>query len=236
MERKTIIKIMAALFIPLMIYSFFNWDMIIGGIQTLSALSVIVVIFLLILGIPFVWFLGMFIQAKLLNRMHGSITAKPKNALKMEKRIEFARKCINDHRMTDPIMMSDNGREMVIIRHEPSPSREDAIQWDIFLFTTTDERANWNPMTGLDGIPHDKLFYVITNSMTGESYLMRFEQHDEAQKYFRNLWQSGVMKIEATEYDKALRTAVLQGIGSEVGKKAIHKEDDEDKSKEESNE
>ena len=230
MERKTIIKIMAALFVPVMIYTFFNLDIIISGFQTLNAMSVFIGVLLILFGLPFAFMIGKIIQAKWDIKAHGAITGtKTKKAQDMKKRIKIARECINQHRMTDPHMMANNGREMVIIRHEPSPSREDAIQWDLFTFTTTEEKSNWNPLLGIDGIAADKVFYVYVNSMTLEYYLMRFDNYDDASDFLMKLWQSGIMKVEASELDKALRASVIQGIGGEIGKKSVEEKKEEEK-------
>ena len=209
------------------------YNIIYAGLNTYDPLYVLLGLIAITLAAPFLWFAGIFIQAKLFSGMHSNIAGtKSKQAQDIRKRIKSARECINQHRMTDDTLMANDGREMVIVRHEPSPSREDAIQWDLFMFTTTNERANWNPATGLDGIPADKLFYVVVNSMTLEYYLMRFDEHNEAQTYFRNLWQSGVKKIEASEFEKV----ALQGFAQSLGSEAAKKSGDDKKEKEGDNE
>ena len=230
MKRNTILKVIAILFIPAMVYLIFNFNAIMAGLASLNPNSIFVVSIVLITAFPFLWYLGKWIQLKLDWKIHSSMTqmTKTKKALKPEVRYKNARECINFHRQTDPHLMANDGREMIIIRHEPSPSREDAIQWDMFVFTTTEEHTNWNPITGLDGVSPDKLFYVFVNSMTGESYLMRFDDHLKAQEYFRHLWQSGVKKVEASEFEKR----ALTGFFEEKGKLAAHKDEDKEKESE----
>ena len=227
---KRMIKILTIPAVLILVYTVFNWNTVLLALE--GQVIILYLIVLLCLILPGYIVSETWIAPYLFRKQHGTLTgsAKVNKAMKPEKRRKLAREYINELRMTDPAMQAANGYEMVLIRNEPSPSRDDAIQWDMFVFTTTQEASDWNPMLGIDGISWDKLFYIIENSMTGECNLMRFDSHEDAQKYLWKLWQSGVMKIEASEYDKIMKRGFAQQLGGEIAKKTV-----DDKKEEEEN-
>lgn len=234
MEKKTVFKLLSVLFIILLPIIYFNWGVVSAGLLSFNQYSIVIIILgLLALGPAYLF--GKWLELKAHVRTIGSIsTTKLKQVLKQEQREKNARECLNRFRKTDPYLMATRHQEMEIISRIPSPSRDDAVQWEMFVFTTEEEYANFDPSIGIEGIAPERLFFVMVNCHTGESYFQKFENYDAALEWLRNIWNWGIKKIEASEIEKQLASGVLQGMGMEAAKSSSS--DSGDKTRREENE
>lgn len=236
MERKTIFKIMAAAFVPLLIYVIYNWQMISTGLYTINVYTMIIIITGIML-LPFGWFLGLFIQAWVLQKAgHKLLPTTKTKALDPIKREENARMFVNRQRMTDHVMRATSGMEMEMIRSYLSSSREDTVQWDLYAFVSSEDvPPNWNPRFGVENVPAEKIFYVVENAMTGECSLDFFDNWEEAKKELDRKWSSGITRDRTTELEKNVLNSMVQGFGAKKGAAAAESQE-KNKNKEESNE
>lgn len=221
MKKKIMAKILSIPFIIFIAVIWFNWETVVNIFSTTGTYLIILLCFL-----PIGYLIGEWINLKFkMKAGHALTSTKLKEVLKQEHREKNARECLNRHRMIDPNLDATYSQPMEIISREASPSRDDAVQWELFAFTTQEQYSNWNPVMGTDGIPSEFIFYVYVNCHTGEAYFRRFERYDDAVQKLDNLWMKGVKKHEASEFEKHSKRA----FDEEMAKLAAHRTADDKK-------
>lgn len=231
MERKTLIKIGAIIFIPILVVIIFNWNSIAMSFQAPNIWTVVLIMGA-ILAIPFLIMIGEYVQTKLKLRLHGSLVTKINKTLPQETRIENARKFINNLRETDYALTSYGPQSMgmELVNCYLSPSRDDAIPWDLYIFTTVEVLPTMNPsISGIGhttGIRPDELFYVFENAVTGECDLRKFKRVEDAIEALDKQWRSGVKVISASEYEKEALKGFFEQKGKIAADKSENKEGD----------
>lgn len=224
MQKKKLIKLLSIPMIIIIAIIWFNWSLVVA---TFSSTGTYIII--LLCAVPPGILTGEYINAKFRMKIgHDMMGTKLKNVMKQEQREKNARECLNRHRMIDPNLSAMANQEMEIVAREPSPSRQDAIQWEIFAFTSQEQKAKWNPLMGIDGIPSEYIFYVTVNCHTGEAYFRRFESYEDAVQKLDTLWIKGVEKREKSPLEKQAE----MGMAEELGKLTAHNKSESDEKQE----
>jgi hypothetical protein len=184
-----------------------------------SPMNAIVFLIILVCAAPFIFISFNWLYHKLNLRAGGNlITAGGKKSLPEKLRRQYALDWLNQNRMADRYLQNTTTGRLEVIKHHLSPMREDAVPWDLFAITTEEQQPNVNALEDDFGILAEHVFYVFTNSFTGESDFRHYKCFSEAKKEFLEHWKMGIMRTDDQgNLLKTMGAEALRGASTAFG-------------------